>query len=194
MRIKKELKSYISTFDDKISDKEKEEIANILLEKYNTDKNFNKKVEKISKKLQSSTLTTSKKGGRRKTRKKQKGGLSDEAIAIIAGAIILTVGLVSVLTHFGNRYMNFRERGNALRADATISEQLQTPSSSDDERWDAQVKLQKLPRDASPTRQVRRCNLTGRPHGVYRRFGLSRNKLREAAMRGDVPGLVKSSW
>ena len=65
---------------------------------------------------------------------------------------------------------------------------------SDDERWDAQVKLQKLPRDASPTRQVRRCSLTGRPHGVYRRFGLSRNKLREAAMRGDVPGLVKSSW
>ena len=68
------------------------------------------------------------------------------------------------------------------------------PSSSDDERWDAQVKLQKLPRDASPTRQVRICSLTGRPHGVYRRFGLSRNKLREAAMRGDVPGLVKSSW
>ena len=68
------------------------------------------------------------------------------------------------------------------------------PSSSDDERWEAQLKLQKLPRDASPSRQVRRCNITGRPHGVYRRFGLSRNKLREAAMRGDIPGLVKSSW
>lgn len=67
-------------------------------------------------------------------------------------------------------------------------------SASDEERWDAQVALQKLPRDASPVRQRRRCELTGRPHGVYRKFGLSRNKLREAAMRGDVPGLVKSSW
>lgn len=65
---------------------------------------------------------------------------------------------------------------------------------SEEERWDAQVKLQKLPRDASPSRQQRRCRLTGRPHGVYRKFGLCRNKLREAAMRGDVPGLVKSSW
>lgn len=64
----------------------------------------------------------------------------------------------------------------------------------DEERWDAQVKLQKLPRNASPVRQQRRCGLTGRPHGVYRKFGLGRNKLREAAMRGDVPGLVKSSW
>jgi small subunit ribosomal protein S14 len=65
---------------------------------------------------------------------------------------------------------------------------------SDEDKWDAQVKLQKLPRDASPTRQRRRCQITGRPHGVYRKFGLCRNKLREAAMRGDVPGLVKSSW
>ena len=65
---------------------------------------------------------------------------------------------------------------------------------SDDEKWDAQIKLQKLPRDASPIRQRRRCQITGRPHGVYRKFGLCRNKLREAAMRGDVPGLVKSSW
>ncbi|NOX52048.1 MAG: 30S ribosomal protein S14 [Gammaproteobacteria bacterium] len=65
---------------------------------------------------------------------------------------------------------------------------------SDDERWDAQLKLQQLPRDASPCRQRRRCGLTGRPHGVYRKFGLGRNKLREAAMRGDVPGLVKASW
>jgi len=67
-------------------------------------------------------------------------------------------------------------------------------NASDEERWDAQVALQKLPRDASPTRQRRRCRVTGRPHGVYRKFGLCRNKLREAAMRGDVPGLVKSSW
>lgn len=65
---------------------------------------------------------------------------------------------------------------------------------SDEEKWEAQVKLQKLPRDASPSRQRRRCQITGRPHGVYRKFGLCRNKLREAAMRGDVPGLVKSSW
>ena len=65
---------------------------------------------------------------------------------------------------------------------------------SDDEKWEAQMKFQKLPRDASPVRQRRRCQITGRPHGVYRKFGLCRNKLREAAMRGDVPGLVKSSW
>ncbi|MBT4162344.1 MAG: 30S ribosomal protein S14 [Gammaproteobacteria bacterium] len=71
---------------------------------------------------------------------------------------------------------------------------IKSPTASDEERWDAQLKLQKLPRDASPTRQMRRCTLTGRPHAVYRRFGLSRNQLREAAMRGDVPGLVKSSW
>ena len=64
---------------------------------------------------------------------------------------------------------------------------------SDDERWEAQLKFQALPRDASPSRQVRRCSLTGRPHAVYRRFGLARTKLREAAMRGDVPGVVKSS-
>jgi len=54
--------------------------------------------------------------------------------------------------------------------------------------------LQKLPRDASPVRQQRRCRVSGRPHAVYRKFGLCRNKLREAAMRGDVPGLKKASW
>ena len=67
-------------------------------------------------------------------------------------------------------------------------------SISEEERWQAQVALQKLPRNASPVRQQRRCQLTGRPHAVYRKFGLSRNKLREAAMRGDIPGLVKASW
>ena len=71
---------------------------------------------------------------------------------------------------------------------------LKDVNTTDDARWDAQVKLQKLPRDASPHRQRNRCRLTGRPHGVFRRFGLCRNKLREAAMRGDVPGLVKASW
>jgi small subunit ribosomal protein S14 len=65
---------------------------------------------------------------------------------------------------------------------------------SDEERWEAQLKLQRLPRNASPVRLQRRCGITGRPHGVYRKFGLGRNKLREAAMRGDVPGLVKASW
>jgi small subunit ribosomal protein S14 len=67
-------------------------------------------------------------------------------------------------------------------------------NATDDDRWAAQVALQKLPRDSSPTRQMNRCGLTGRPHGFYRKFGLGRNKLREAAMRGDIPGLVKSSW
>ena len=67
-------------------------------------------------------------------------------------------------------------------------------NATDDERWDAQTALQKLPRNASPVRLQRRCGQTGRPRGVYRKFGLGRNKLREAAMRGDVPGLVKASW
>jgi len=71
---------------------------------------------------------------------------------------------------------------------------LQDPKASDEQKWDAQVKLQKLPRNANPVRQQRRCQITGRPHAVYRKFGLCRNKLREAAMRGDVPGLVKASW
>ena len=67
-------------------------------------------------------------------------------------------------------------------------------SRSPEERKTAREQLQKLPRDSSPVRRQNRCNLTGRPHGYYRKFGLSRNKLREAAMRGDIPGLVKSSW
>jgi small subunit ribosomal protein S14 len=71
---------------------------------------------------------------------------------------------------------------------------IKDPSVDFEQRMVAVAKLQKLPRDASPSRQRNRCNLTGRPHGYYRKFGLGRNKLREAAMRGDVPGLVKSSW
>ncbi|HJN96013.1 MAG: 30S ribosomal protein S14 [Gammaproteobacteria bacterium] len=77
---------------------------------------------------------------------------------------------------------------------AEIKAVLKDVNASDDEKWAAQMKLQKLPRDASPVRQRRRCRITGRPHGVYRKFGLCRNKLREAAMRGDVPGLTKASW
>lgn len=71
---------------------------------------------------------------------------------------------------------------------------LSDSKASDEEKWDAQVKLQKLPRNSSPVRQRRRCQITGRPRGVYRKFGLCRNKLREAAMRGDIPGLTKASW
>ena len=77
---------------------------------------------------------------------------------------------------------------------AAIKAVIQDVNASDEEKWEAQVALQKLPRDASPVRQQRRCQITGRPHGVYRKFGLCRTKLREAAMRGDVPGLVKASW
>ena len=77
---------------------------------------------------------------------------------------------------------------------AALKEVINSTDVSDEEKWDAQVKLQKLPRDASPVRQRSHCQITGRPHGVYRKCGLCRNKLREAAMRGDVPGLVKSSW
>jgi len=75
-----------------------------------------------------------------------------------------------------------------------LKEVIKNPASSFDEKELAQMKLQKLPRDSSRSRIRNRCNITGRPHGYYRKFGLSRNKLREATMRGDVPGLVKASW
>ena len=68
------------------------------------------------------------------------------------------------------------------------------PKATMDEKQTAQRKLQKLPRNSNPERLHNRCRITGRPHGYYRKFGLGRNKLREAAMRGDVPGLVKASW
>jgi small subunit ribosomal protein S14 len=77
---------------------------------------------------------------------------------------------------------------------AELKAVIHSSTASDEEKWDAQIALQKLPRNASPVRQQNRCQVTGRPHGVYRKFGLCRNKLREAAMRGDVPGLVKASW
>ncbi len=76
----------------------------------------------------------------------------------------------------------------------SLKEIIRDPNSSLDDKEQAQLKLQKLPRDSSASRIRNRCNLTGRPHGYYRKFGLSRNKLREATMRGDVPGLVKASW
>ena len=64
----------------------------------------------------------------------------------------------------------------------------------DEQRMDARLKLQQLPRNASPSRQRNRCSLAGRPRGVFRKFGLCRNKLREIAMRGEVPGMTKASW
>ncbi|ASF45505.1 30S ribosomal protein S14 [Methylovulum psychrotolerans] len=75
-----------------------------------------------------------------------------------------------------------------------LKEAIRSPNTSFEDKELAQVQLQKLPRDSSMSRVRNRCNLTGRPHGYYRKFGLSRNKLREATMRGDVPGLVKASW
>ena len=71
---------------------------------------------------------------------------------------------------------------------------LKDPEASYEDKMAAQRKLQTLPRDSSPSRRRNRCRITGRPHGYYRKFGLSRNKLREAMMRGDVPGLKKASW
>lgn len=71
---------------------------------------------------------------------------------------------------------------------------IKDPNTSYEERMDAVNRLQKLPRNASPVRKQRRCRQTGRPHAVYRKFGLGRNRLREATMRGDVPGLRKASW
>jgi small subunit ribosomal protein S14 len=64
----------------------------------------------------------------------------------------------------------------------------------EEERMAARMQMQQLPRNASPTRVRNRCKLTGRPRGVYRKFGLGRNKLREIAMRGEIPGMIKASW
>jgi len=77
---------------------------------------------------------------------------------------------------------------------AELKKIISDPSVDDDTRWQAQMAFQKLPRDSSPVRQRNRCEITGRPHGYYRKFGLGRNKLRESAMRGEIPGLVKASW
>jgi len=77
---------------------------------------------------------------------------------------------------------------------AALLEMLQNPRASDEAKDAARAKLQKLPRDASPVRLRNRCALTGRPRGVYRKFGLGRNKLRDLAMKGEVPGIIKASW
>jgi small subunit ribosomal protein S14 len=83
------------------------------------------------------------------------------------------------------RYAAKREKLKAIIRDL---------ESSDDDRQAAVEKLAGLPRDSSPSRLRNRCNITGRPHGYYRKFGLSRNKLRELTMRGEIPGLRKASW
>ena len=84
-----------------------------------------------------------------------------------------------------NRYQAKREHLKRINSDQ---------SASFDERWEAMLALQKLPRDSSRSRQRNRCALSGRPHGYYRKFGLSRNKLREVILLGQAPGVVKSSW
>jgi small subunit ribosomal protein S14 len=83
------------------------------------------------------------------------------------------------------KYAAKRAELNAIIADQSRSEE---------ERFQARLKLQQLPRNANPTRLRNRCELTGRPRGTYRKFGLARNKLREIAMRGEVPGMTKASW
>ena len=80
--------------------------------------------------------------------------------------------------------------GKRAELQAVIDDQ----SRSEEERYQARLKLQQLPRNSSPTRLRNRCELTGRPRGTYRKFGLGRNKLREKAMRGEVPGITKASW
>lgn len=84
------------------------------------------------------------------------------------------------------------ERYAAKRAE--LKRIIKDPRSSDEEKLAAQAKLQSLPRDASPVRLRNRCAISGRAHGYFRRFGLARNKLREATMRGEIPGLSKASW
>jgi small subunit ribosomal protein S14 len=80
------------------------------------------------------------------------------------------------------------------RKRAELQAVIDDQSRSEEDRFQARLKLQQLPRNSSPVRLRNRCELTGRPRGTYRKFGLGRNKLREAAMRGDVPGIVKASW
>ncbi|GAA5111642.1 30S ribosomal protein S14 [Orbus sasakiae] len=84
-----------------------------------------------------------------------------------------------------NRYFAKRQELKAI---------ISSVDATDEDRWNAVLKLQTLPRDSSPSRQRNRCRQTGRPHGVLRKFGLSRIKVREAAMRGEIPGLKKASW
>jgi small subunit ribosomal protein S14 len=94
--------------------------------------------------------------------------------------------------------MRQRHREKAVKRFATkraeLKELIRDPKTSEDDRQEAQKKLQTLPRDSNPIRLRNRCALTGRPHGYYRKFGLSRTKLRETTMRGEIPGVRKASW
>ena len=91
-----------------------------------------------------------------------------------------------------------KKRDNLVKKYATLRAELKSTiynlNASEEERWLAQQKIQSLPRNSSPVRQRNRCRLTGRPRGVYRKFGLARNMLRIYAMKGEIPGLVKASW
>lgn len=88
-------------------------------------------------------------------------------------------------THLSDKYRERRMQLKKLVVDDTLSSE---------ERWQAMLDLQKLPRDSSAVRSRNRCNLSGRPRGYFRKFGLSRNKLREVCMKGEAPGVVKASW
>jgi small subunit ribosomal protein S14 len=91
-----------------------------------------------------------------------------------------------------------KKRREMVKKYAAKREQLlaiiNSASSSDEERYAARLKFQQLPRNSSPVRLRNRCSLTGRPRGVYRKFGLARTKVREFAMRGEIPGVIKASW
>jgi len=97
-----------------------------------------------------------------------------------------------------NMIMREKKRAKTVKKYATKRAELKaivlSPKSSYEDKMAAQTKLQKLPRDASPTRQRNRCGITGRPRGTFRKFGLGRNKIRELAFKGDIPGVVKASW
>jgi small subunit ribosomal protein S14 len=97
----------------------------------------------------------------------------------------------SIIVREGKRERTVKKYA-AKRAD--LKSKLKDPNVSADEKDELRKVFQSLPRNASPCRLRNRCRVTGRPHGFYRKFGLSRTKLREAAMRGDIPGLVKASW
>ena len=88
-------------------------------------------------------------------------------------------------TKLNNRYQNRRDELKSI---------VSSPDADYDSKWEAMLALQKLPRDSAKSRQRNRCGLTGRPHGYYRKYGLSRNKLREVILKGQAPGVVKASW
>ena len=110
---------------------------------------------------------------------------SPEAITVFAGTISLTPGTVSADVSACGRYLLV----HALHAPDPAAEVTKVKA-----RYEARLKLQKLPRNASPVRVRNRCALTGRPRGVFRKFGLARGKLRDIAMRGEIPGIIKASW